>query len=712
MAEVPASPPGGAGGGGGSHESGGDQSPRSSFREQDRFLPIANISRIMKKALPANAKIAKDAKETIQECVSEFISFITSEASDKCQREKRKTINGDDLLWAMATLGFEDYIEPLKLYLQKYREGDSKVSAKGDNSLKQDITSSHGGAQSGSISQGIDFDKPILSTVTLNYHWNYHISVYPVRPPVPAIGGYEGVGEVYSLGSGVSNLSVGDWVIPSPPSFGTWQTYIVKEENVWHKLDKGVPMEYAATVTVNPLYAMRDTIVQNGATSIVGQSIIQLAKNQGIHSVNILRDRAGSEEVKEKLKNLGADKDDLPEPTFGFNCVGGNAAPLVLKFLRDGGTMVTYGGMSKKPVTVSTSLFIFKVTSLIMVLKDVGKVQKRRDMRHGEVGSETTFVQENNNANGTKKVDLSQEKEMVKSSVYSHIDLNNNAKDATDGEKKKTKLEAAATAEAATTATFSVSKGESQKFPHPSAVLQRGISISMATFRVPDPVPSPSEDAERIWKACHGWGTDEQAIINVLAHRNAAQRHQISLAFEEQHNENLIKRLESELSGDFEARYDGEEIDVGVARSEAKTIQVAIDHHSFNHSEIIRILSTRSRAQLRATFNHYKDEFGASITKAMAFTANPPNEFAHALRTAIQCIISPLKYYVKVLRRAVCSKNTDEDALTRVVVMHAEKDLRMIKEMLYERTNVTLEHAIGKEVSGDYKAFLLALIGN
>jgi len=48
-------------------------------REQERFLPIANITRIMKKALPANAKVAKDAKETVQECVSEFISFITSE---------------------------------------------------------------------------------------------------------------------------------------------------------------------------------------------------------------------------------------------------------------------------------------------------------------------------------------------------------------------------------------------------------------------------------------------------------------------------------------------------------------------------------------------------------------------------------------------------------------------------------------------------------
>lgn len=49
----------------------------ASVREQDRFLPIANVSRIMKKALPSNAKISKDAKETVQECVSEFISFIT-----------------------------------------------------------------------------------------------------------------------------------------------------------------------------------------------------------------------------------------------------------------------------------------------------------------------------------------------------------------------------------------------------------------------------------------------------------------------------------------------------------------------------------------------------------------------------------------------------------------------------------------------------------
>mmetsp|Transcript_15687 Transcript_15687/g.23883 ORF Transcript_15687/g.23883 Transcript_15687/m.23883 type:complete len:110 (-) Transcript_15687:144-473(-) len=94
----------------------------------------------MKNTLPENAKIAKDSKETVQECVSEFISFITSEASDKCVQEKRKTINGDDLLWAMSTLGFDKYVEPLKLYLAKYRE-----ASRGDKETNNSNSSSSGG---------------------------------------------------------------------------------------------------------------------------------------------------------------------------------------------------------------------------------------------------------------------------------------------------------------------------------------------------------------------------------------------------------------------------------------------------------------------------------------------------------------------------------------------------------------------------------------
>lgn len=92
------------------------------LREQDKWLPIANVYRIMKNALPKNAKVSKEAKECVQECVSEFVSFITSEASEKCSAEKRKTVNGEDVLFAMTSLGFENYAEVLKIYLTKYRE--------------------------------------------------------------------------------------------------------------------------------------------------------------------------------------------------------------------------------------------------------------------------------------------------------------------------------------------------------------------------------------------------------------------------------------------------------------------------------------------------------------------------------------------------------------------------------------------------------------
>ncbi|XP_030555982.1 nuclear transcription factor Y subunit beta [Drosophila novamexicana] len=110
-------------------EASGDESDRqdghgSMLREQDRFLPICNIIKIMKVPVPQNGKIAKDARECIQECVSEFISFISSEAIERSVAENRKTVNGDDLLVAFSNLGFDNYVEPLSIYLQKYRESN------------------------------------------------------------------------------------------------------------------------------------------------------------------------------------------------------------------------------------------------------------------------------------------------------------------------------------------------------------------------------------------------------------------------------------------------------------------------------------------------------------------------------------------------------------------------------------------------------------
>ncbi|VDK85724.1 unnamed protein product [Litomosoides sigmodontis] len=115
---------------------------RKPILEQDRFLPIANISRLMKNVIPRSGKVAKDAKECVQECVSEFISFITSEACDRCLNEKRKTITGEDIIGAFAALGFDNYVEPLTAYVRKFRE-----AFRGDRNSETLLTD-HPGSQS------------------------------------------------------------------------------------------------------------------------------------------------------------------------------------------------------------------------------------------------------------------------------------------------------------------------------------------------------------------------------------------------------------------------------------------------------------------------------------------------------------------------------------------------------------------------------------
>ncbi|XP_059625346.1 nuclear transcription factor Y subunit B-4-like [Cornus florida] len=116
------------------------------IKDQDRLLPIANVARIMKQILPPNAKVSKEAKETMQECASEFISFVTCEASDKCHKEKRKTVTGEDICWALGTLGLDDYAGAVKMYLHRYREleGDRANQCKAGNNEEEEPSNIRG----------------------------------------------------------------------------------------------------------------------------------------------------------------------------------------------------------------------------------------------------------------------------------------------------------------------------------------------------------------------------------------------------------------------------------------------------------------------------------------------------------------------------------------------------------------------------------------
>lgn len=96
-------------------------------RSPDEYLPIPSVIKIMRQVLPPHVEILDDSKEMMQECVSEFIAFVTRAANEKCHRDSRRIIKPEDILSALGSIGFEYYVQPLTIFLKKYRS-DSQVS--------------------------------------------------------------------------------------------------------------------------------------------------------------------------------------------------------------------------------------------------------------------------------------------------------------------------------------------------------------------------------------------------------------------------------------------------------------------------------------------------------------------------------------------------------------------------------------------------------
>uniref|UniRef100_A0A182RYX8 Enoyl-[acyl-carrier-protein] reductase, mitochondrial n=1 Tax=Anopheles funestus TaxID=62324 RepID=A0A182RYX8_ANOFN len=212
---------------------------------------------------------------------------------------------------------------------------------------------------------------------------------YPVKPAFPAVGGNECVGEIVAIGGeGTTNnsLKVGDRVVPFATGLGTWRSHAIYSANQLMKVPANIGVAEAATITVNPCTGYRmlkdfvtlkpgDTVIQNGANSACGQAIIQLCRAWNVECVGIVRDRPEFGQLKDYLKGLGAAeilteeelrttklfKDGIfRKPKLALNCVGGKNALELSRQLDQAGVMVTYGGMSREPVTVPTASLIFK----------------------------------------------------------------------------------------------------------------------------------------------------------------------------------------------------------------------------------------------------------------------------------------------------------------------------------------------------------------
>ena len=89
---------------------------------KDRFLPLANVSKIMKQGVPDAAKIAKDAKSAVQHSASEFIAIVTCKAKDLAIKDSRKVVTGEDLIHAMEELDLSFFSDITIKFFNQYKK--------------------------------------------------------------------------------------------------------------------------------------------------------------------------------------------------------------------------------------------------------------------------------------------------------------------------------------------------------------------------------------------------------------------------------------------------------------------------------------------------------------------------------------------------------------------------------------------------------------
>ena len=204
---------------------------------------------------------------------------------------------------------------------------------------------------------------------------------YPVRYPLPATPGVEGVGTVTAVGEGVTGLKPGRAVL-LPHAYGTWREGGLVEAARLFPVPEGVPYAEAAMIKINPATAWRMLhdfvapqpgawVVQNAANSGVGRAVIAIAKHLGLRTINLVR----RPELIDELTAAGADivlldddnaNEQIKERTgrakilLGLNSVGGESATRVANALAHGGKVVTFGAMSRQPLKIPTGLLIFK----------------------------------------------------------------------------------------------------------------------------------------------------------------------------------------------------------------------------------------------------------------------------------------------------------------------------------------------------------------
>lgn len=223
---------------------------------------------------------------------------------------------------------------------------------------------------------------------------------------------------------------------------------------------------------------------------------------------------------------------------------------------------------------------------------------------------------------------------------------------------------------------------------------------------VPYPNFKASDDGDALRAAMKGFGTDEQAIIDILTARSNAQRQEIAKYFLAEYGRDLIADLKSELGGKFE--------DVIIAlmyppvKYLCKELHKAMDGIGTNESVLVEILCTKTNAEIKEIVKTYEDLYDRPLAEHMC--SETSGHFRRLLTLIVTGVrdesgtidAASAKEQAEKLYAAGESKlGTDEEVFNRIMAHGSFEQLRLVFEEYKHLSGQSIEQAIKHEMSGE-----------
>ncbi|GAU94582.1 hypothetical protein RvY_06324-2 [Ramazzottius varieornatus] len=231
---------------------------------------------------------------------------------------------------------------------------------------------------------------------------------------------------------------------------------------------------------------------------------------------------------------------------------------------------------------------------------------------------------------------------------------------------------------------------------------------------------NPEEDAKALRKAMKGAGTDEKAIINILAKRSNRQRQQIAKAYRATQDRDLVKDLKSELSGTLE------DVILGLMQPpevyDAHTIHKAVAGVGTDEQTLIEVLGSRTAEELSWIKQAYLSEFKTDLSKDIA--GDTSGFFRKLLLAKIDSSermaadpnrgeIYPKQAYHEaqaLWENGPKKWQNNEAFFIPIFTERSEEHLRQLFQDYKAIGRIDIEKDIEKELSGDVRALLLAFV--